>query len=454
MIDFGQGSTIIQLPVNQEEADMFATLMLTALIAAAPQQQAAGPLEDDQLPANTKLSAARSHLENGNGAGGGHLGHQSQNGVIGVDTVDSFTSYFYRPGVVPTSAGDFPQFSWTYTMVGRSPFGRDASEHTTRIDAPIVPVVVHLLNADGSQRFFNGIPMILDPTNILPAVQSSPLFQDFSYASSERPTQFTDAVHRASFFHMSDDDWHTLLRPSIKQARHVGFLRGTYRFAVDGAGNVVYALVNTGVFVSELFPASPDDTTTPMGAAENAGDIRTRDISTFLYNNVYLQDDFNDPNTCCILGFHSYDLEPGGEDNGFREKHYVMAYASWTTPGLFGTAFADITALSHELAELFADPFVNNATPIWVAPNGLCQNNLETGDVIEGLPNATFPITMNGFTYHPQNEALLQWFAAITPSNAVKKAYSFPDTTVLPTPSASLLSDCATPVPFAKTTKK
>jgi hypothetical protein len=433
---------------------MFATLMLTALIAAAPQQQGwPGPLEDDQLPANTKLSAARSHLENSHGAGG-HLGRQSQGAVLGIDTIENFSSYFYRPGVVPTQFGDFPQYSWTYTMVGRAPFGRDASEHTTHIDAPIVPVVVHLLNADGTQRFLNGIPMILDPSNVLPAVQRSPIFQDFSYASSERPTQFTDALHRASFFRMSDDDWHTLLQPSIKQARHVGFLRGTYRFAADSAGNVIFVLVSTGVFVAELFPPTPDDTTTLMGATEHAGDIRTRDIATFLFNNVYLQDDLNDPTTCCILGFHSYDIEPGGEENGFREKHYVMDYASWTTPGLFGPAFQDITALSHELAETFADPFVNNATPIWVGPNGLCQNNLETGDVIEGLPNATFSITMNGFTYHPQNEALLQWFAGVTPSNAVKKAYSFPDITVLPTPSVSLLSDCATAVPAAKTTKK
>ena len=31
--------------------------------------------------------------------------------------------------------------------------------------------------------------------------------------------------------------------------------------------------------------------------------------------------------------------------------------------------------------------------------------------MIEGLPNAAFPITRNGFTYHPQNEVLLPWFA-------------------------------------------
>ena len=85
----------------------------------------------------------------------------------------------------------------------------------------------------------------------------------------------------------------------------------------------------------------------------------------------------------------------------------------------------DITALSHEIAETFNDPFVtsdgiHNVMPWWLAPNGLCENNLETGDVIEGLANAMFPITMNGLTYHPQNEALRPWFAWEFPSSALR----------------------------------
>ena len=146
-----------------------------------------------------------------------------------------------------------------------------------------------------------------------------------------------------------------------------------------------------------------------------------------------------------MLGFHTYDLEPGDASNGFRERRYVLNYSAYTSTKIFGPTFSDITALSHELSETFSDPFVNNATPIWVAPNGLCQNNLEDGDVIEGLPNAVFPITMNGKTYHPQNEALLQWFAGQTPSSAIKQAYSYPDTTVLTAAAVSFQPDCATP---------
>jgi hypothetical protein len=104
----------------------------------------------------------------------------------------------------------------------------------------------------------------------------------------------------------------------------------------------------------------------------------------------------------------------------------VLNYSSWVSPGVL-SGFEDVTALSHELAETFNDPFVNNYTPWWLAPNGLCQNNLETGDVIEGLPGATKTIYLGGTAYHVQNEALLQWFAGVAPSTAIGGAYSYPD---------------------------
>ena len=116
---------------------------------------------------------------------------------------------------------------------------------------------------------------------------------------------------------------------------------------------------------------------------------------------------------------------------------WVINYSSWIGPGLFGAAFVDVTAVSHEIAETYNDPFVvsdgvHNLTPFTLAPNGGCSEVLETGDVIEGLPKATFPITLNGFVYHPQNEALQQWFKFESPSSALGQAYSYPDTTVLP----------------------
>ena len=85
---------------------------------------------------------------------------------------------------------------------------------------------------------------------------------------------------------------------------------------------------------------------------------------------------------------------------------------------------------------------IHNITPWWLSPNGNCQDNLEDGDVIEGLPNGVYPITMNGMTYHPQNEALLQWFEFKSPSDAIDSAYSYPNVTTLTSLSAPQNPGC------------
>jgi hypothetical protein len=207
--------------------------------------------------------------------------------------------------------------------------------------------------------------------------------------------------------------------------------------------------VDINTFINELFPpTAPPDNSTVIGAAEVAGDITTKDISTFLFPNTYLYFN-NDPKQCCVLGFHSFDFEPGDASNGNQLRFFVVNYSSWISPGLF-RRFQDVTALSHEIAETYNDPFVgfdnlHNVTPWWLSPNGNCQDSLEVGDVIEGLPKATFPITMNGFTYHPQNEALLPWFEFASNSFAIDNAYSYPDESVLTALSAPQPVNCGQP---------
>jgi hypothetical protein len=49
---------------------------------------------------------------------------------------------------------------------------------------------------------------------------------------------------------------------------------------------------------------------------------------------------------------------------------------------------------------------------------------------------------MNGRTYHPQNEALLQWFEFESPSSAIHGAYSYPDETTLTALSPIELPGC------------
>ncbi|HEY5211509.1 MAG TPA: hypothetical protein VIJ38_00640 [Acidobacteriaceae bacterium] len=394
----------------------------------------------DQVSIDYVRSANPHMLHSGTAsAGGGYLGKRSNGNVLGVDSIANWSSYFYE------AAADGSQYTWSYTMVGSSPLAKggdsdeDSRGNTTRINAPVIAVNIDLRNYDGTPRYLNGVRLYLAATQLVAPVLSSPVFEETSYDSSEDPTQFMDAVMRAEFFHKTGDDWHTLLSPRVATARTIVLIRGTYQFATNSDGTVAYVLVDEGTFYSKLFPATPTDTTTPIGAAENGGDIRTSDISTFLFNNVFL----TSGGACCILGFHTYDVEPGNAKNGWQERRYVLNYSSWITPGLFADPnFADITALSHEMTETFNDPFVNNATPWYLAPNGNCQNNLETGDAIEGLPNAEYTISLHGTLWHPQNEALLQWFAGVTPSSARDHAYSYPDPTVLTSAAVPVLPGC------------
>jgi hypothetical protein len=433
-------------------------VLLALLCVALPVcALAQGAMQDDQLPASFALSLNPHTLHAGsNAAGGGKLGNRSNGGLLGVDSIVNWSSYFYYPGV--DSNGNL-QFTWDYTMVGNSPFTKgnqgneghgnqgDSNGESTVIGAPVVPVNLDLRNFDGSPRVVNGKRLFSDATKYVAPVLNSPVFSESFYSSSDEPTQFTDAIQRAEFIRNADDRWHTLLKPRVPTPRTMVLIRGTYRFSLNSDGTCcAYVLIDYNTFANALFPPTVADTTTPIGAAENAGDIRTTDISTFLFPNAFLY--VGNPANCCVIGFHNYDLEPGGANNGFREKRYVLNYSSWISPGVFSDpTFGDISALSHEMAETFNDPFVNNATPWWLAPNGNCQNNLETGDVIEGLPNAQFPIVLNGKTYHPQNEAILQWFAGVTPSNAISKAYSYPDTNVLTSANVSQNLRCTPPLP-------
>jgi hypothetical protein len=422
---------------------MRVTQLLTLFFLALPMAGYGQGLADDQLPADFVANNANvRHVQGATAnAGGGSLGHRSNGSVLGVDSIPNWSSSFYDPGF--DSFGNL-QYTWQYTMAGNSPFTQnDGSGGTTTIGAPVVPVNLDLRNADGSPRFVNGQRLYVDATKLVTPVLNSPIFSKTYYDSSEEPTQFADAVSRAEFFHKAADDWHTLLRARTATPRTMVLLRGTYAFALNPDGSCcAFVLVNENTFGNALFPATPADTTTPIGAAENSGEFKTRDIGTFLFSNVFLYQ--GTTSNCCVIGFHSYDTEPGDAGNGWKERRYVMNYASFITAGIFrDPTFSDVAALSHEMTELFNDPFVNNATPWWQAPTGRCQNDLETGDAIEGLLNAQFAITLNGTTWHVQNEALLQWFAGVSPSSAIHQAYSYPNTSVLTAAAVSQKPGCA-----------
>jgi len=345
------------------------------------------------------------------------------NGTPGVDSLTNWNGYYEAPGF--DENGKY-RHTWYYNMVGNPP----QRGGTTTINAPVVPVAVTLLNPDGSVLY------TYEPTPFVAPALGSPLFQNATFSSSPTPTQITDAIMRAEFWNVMAPDWHTMLAASQKTTRTMSVPSGYYYYQLKKNGQCCeYVLIDFNEFGNLLFPSTPTDTTTPIGAAENAGDITTKDISTFLFPNTYLY--FGSPNNCCVLGYHTYDEEPGDASNGNKQKRYVVDYAAYISPGLFGASFVDVTGLGHEIAESFNDPFVvsdnkHNLTPWWLSPNGNCQDDLEVGDVVEGLKNAAYPVTINGKTYHPQNVALLQWFEFQSPSTAIDGAYSYPDESVIP----------------------
>jgi hypothetical protein len=375
---------------------------------------------------------------------GGVIGNVATGSTLGVDTIRTFESYFYDPGF---NTNGIHQYTWQFRMVGRAPFNggedendrHDNNDPVTRFRAPVVPVTVDLRNADGSPRFVNGQRLISSPAAYVAPTLASPIFQPTGYSSSFIPTQFTDSILRAEFYGVAPHDWHTLLDPSVQPGLTMVLVAGTYRFALNGDGSCcAFILVDESTFRNALFPAAGP--TTVIAQAVAAGYITTQDISTFLFPNTFLYQNGN-PSQCCVLGFHNYAVGSGDPSNGWMERRYVFNYSSWVTLGLFTSGWADVTVLSHELTETFNDPFGGNLVPWWLAPNGNCQNNLETGDVIENLPNAIKTIHLGGTVYHVQNEALLQWFAGQTPSTAINGAYSYPDP-VLTTASVSQNPDC------------
>ena len=347
------------------------------------------------------------------------------------DSIRTFNGEYKTQGLGPQG---HPRYRWYYTMAGGHP-QRGGSTH---FDVPIVPVSIDLLDWNKSVRMVNGHKLHYSVKPFINPVLNSPVFKNWDYTSSDVPTQWTDAIQRASFFGVMQQDWHTILRPSVKTERVIAIPRGSYQFSLNKDGSCcALVLVDFNVFSSLLFPSSPTDKRSPVGAAEHAGDITPQTIATFLFPNTFLYAP-GDATQCCVLGFHTYDFEPGDAQNGFREKRYVMTFASWISPGIFSPEFQDITALSHELAETLNDPFVasdgiHGLTPWWYSLNGHCQNDLEVADAIEGLMESAYPIHMNGRTYHPQNVALLPWFEFQNPSTAIAGAYSFPDATLLTT---------------------
>jgi hypothetical protein len=314
-----------------------------------------------------------------------------------------------RISSVPHFSGSFAVAGKTFpfTLVGDKP----QSGRTTAVSTQIIAITM----------FFEGFvddagePIVLSPEPILPRVMNSPNFRNAPYQTGV--TQFADAVQRAQFFRIMAPEWHTLLAsPQALKPLVILVPRKYAKVYRNRSTGAVYAIVDTAFFISHL------------NTIVQLQDLRVDSLTVVLTANVFLAPD-QDLKRCCVLGFHT--AFDAGQIDGTQQIQ-TLVWASWIDQGILGTTVADVTPLSHEISEWMNNPFGSNVVPAWQSPGapGGCQNNLETADPVATLPNAGYPVTIDGFTFHPQTQVLLPWFTR-GPSDTLDGALSFPDQSLM-----------------------
>jgi chitinase len=314
---------------------------------------------------------------------------------------------------VPNFSGSFAWqgATYPYTIVG----GKPQAGGTTEVPVQLIPI--SLLFEEYADE--SGSPLILGPGQVISRVLSSPNFSDAQYPNGV--TQFADAVQRAQFNAVAAKDWHTVLsRPEVLKPLTIDVPRGLAKVYRNRSTGVTYAIVDTNFFISHL---------NTILQLEN---LRPDTLAIALTSNIFLAPQ-SDIKKCCVLGFHtSFDM---GE---LAQVKFVQTFiwASWVDQGILGTSLADVTPMSHEISEWMNNPFGGNIVPAWQVPNtGGCQSNLETGDPLALMPNGGYAVLIDGFTYHPQNQVMMQWFQRGASSDAFEGAFSFPDQSLMTGPS-------------------
>ncbi len=292
---------------------------------------------------------------------------------------------------------------YTGTIMGNAPGSPTASALTT-IPVYLIPLIVVM--PDGTRLD----PTQPDPTCLnnnvpLTVMENSPLFQNsgpYMYGSPAvnlGTTQYHDALQRAEFWKIVGASaggyaWHTLwgLHVTTPQTVQVPSDDGvTYNAGQNGGcGKLGVVFINwldnyvTGTLIPSLANQGVGPTTFAM---------------VFMYD-VVEGVGFPLLNNCCVLGYHG----------AYGSPMQVYSPGELDSTQLFGTAAQDISVESHEMGEAMNDPTTNNLTPAWghVGQVNGCKNNFEVGDPLTGTLNP--PITLNGFTYHPQELAMYSWF--------------------------------------------
>jgi hypothetical protein len=228
-------------------------------------------------------------------------------------------------------------------------------------------------------------------------------------------TQLADAIYRAQWG-KTGTGYHVLLgQPTVLPTQSFAVPKNQGFILVGSRSGVHIGLMSESWFVGRLHNLLVSMKISPTV------------LPIFLVDNTLLY--VGKPDICCVLGFHG---AAGSLNGNGKQQVNTFMFASYNTQGIFAnnagdseSFVADIHALSHEVQEWYDDPFVNNEVNPWLAPTAPqygCTTDLETGDPVVGYG---FKITLNGTTYHPEDEVHYSWFARESPSRAAGQYFTY-----------------------------
>jgi hypothetical protein len=302
--------------------------------------------------------------------------------------------------------------SFPYTMVGKDPFKAHANAKST-VNTVIVPITIVLPNGD---RFNPTVADSCAPSSSVARTLASPLFTAKKYSwggTIVGKGQYVSVFQRAEFYSQTkptglNPDLQVTLAPTTLNPITVHVPTADAAEASINCGHVALMEIN-------WWDNYVQKTLMPKLAAQGFG---SGDFPLFLLSNV--AEYITNTNNCCVLGYHNAFTNPA---DGGTTTYGVALFDN--THGAFGSS-ADITVLTHEIAEWMNDPLVNgvdNNTKPWghIGQVSGCQANLEVGDPLSGT---VFPTTLGGQVWHPQELAFFSWFYHQNPSLGVNGWFS------------------------------
>jgi hypothetical protein len=298
--------------------------------------------------------------------------------------------------------------SFGYTMVGRSPM---AGPSNTVVRTVLVPIDLRFESSGG----------VLKGSSRIQSVLGSPIFQPALFDGPRYPTQYGNAMQKDMFWATggSNPGYNvTLQNVRVLDPLRLDVPRKKGNDVIGQRTGIHFALADYAWLSNKL-----KDTIRDLGPSV---------VPIFIVENTFLWIDT--PDQCCVVGFH------GALGKNKQISTYV--FASYSDSGLFDplpgqtqSYESDIHALSHEVSEWMADPFLGNVVVPWsspLAPQYGCTDVLETGDPVFGYGwSLRMP---NGITYHPEDEAYFSWFAHESPSRGFGGRYTYLNTFTSPAP--------------------